>query len=165
SEDAADDLDILTRLGERLPPGLAVPALDDLRAGEPEAEQEAPAGHEVERCGGHRGIRRRSGRHLEDRRADLQRGRRRREPGEHGGRVGSPRFRSPGRVVTEALGFVRELHQLRRIRPGRRIPHVEAEPHAYDAKPMAVTELAPSEEIQELRARYRALMEEHVYRH
>src|SRR4029450_8524416 len=57
----------------------------------------------------------------------------------------------------------RELHQLRRVCPGRRVPHVEAEPHAYDAKPMAVTELAPSEKIQELRARYGAFMDEHVY--
>jgi alkylation response protein AidB-like acyl-CoA dehydrogenase len=32
-----------------------------------------------------------------------------------------------------------------------------------DANPVAVTELAPTEEIQELRERYRAFMEQHVY--
>src|SRR5829696_7616365 len=45
----ADDLHVLTHLRDRLPPGLTVPALDDLRPGQTEAEQEAAAGHEVER--------------------------------------------------------------------------------------------------------------------
>ena len=43
AERCADDLDVLARLLERLSPRLAVPALDDLRPGRAEPEQEAAA--------------------------------------------------------------------------------------------------------------------------
>ena len=67
----ADDLDVLARLLERLSPRLAVPALDDLRPGRPETEQEAAAGQEVERGCRHRRVRRRAAGDLHDRRAEL----------------------------------------------------------------------------------------------
>ena len=57
AEDRADDLDVLARARERLAPGLAVPALRDLRAPRPEAQEDAAAGEEVERRDG-RGRRR-----------------------------------------------------------------------------------------------------------
>ena len=56
-EHRAHDLDVLARLPERLPPLLPVPALDDLRAGRSEPQQEPPAGEQVERRRGHRGVR------------------------------------------------------------------------------------------------------------
>ena len=67
----ADDLDVLARLRERLPPRLAVPALDDLRAGGSEPEQEAAAREQVERRRGHRRVRGRAAGDLHDRAADL----------------------------------------------------------------------------------------------
>ena len=53
----AHDLDVLAELPERLPPLLAVPALDDLRPRRPEPEQEAPAREQVERRRRHRRVR------------------------------------------------------------------------------------------------------------
>src|SRR5207248_6723781 len=66
AERGADDLDVFARLPERLAPWLAVPALDHLRAGGAEAEDEAAARHQVEGRGGHRGVRGRASRDLHD---------------------------------------------------------------------------------------------------
>ena len=69
AQDRAHDLDVLARLRQRLAVRLAVPALDDLRARQPQPEQEPAAAHQVERRRRHRGHRRRARRHLHDRRA------------------------------------------------------------------------------------------------
>ena len=90
--------------------------------------------------------------------------RRRAEPGEHGDRVRAPRLRGPGRVVAEPLGLLRELDQLERVRPRRRVAHVEAEAHR-PAMLTAVTrtDLARPPSSRSCAARYRAFMDEHVY--
>jgi hypothetical protein len=70
AEPGADDFDILPRPSERLAPGNAVPALDDLRAGRAEAEQDAAARQLVERRRRHHGHGGGAGGHLQDRGAD-----------------------------------------------------------------------------------------------
>src|SRR5690242_13697651 len=65
-EDAAHDLDVLACAGEWLAIWLAMPAFDDLRAGEAEAEQHAPAAEHIERSGGHRGVGGGARRHLQN---------------------------------------------------------------------------------------------------
>ena len=69
--DVAQDPDVLARARERLGERLAVPALDDLRAGHAEPEDQAAARQMVERHRRHRGRRRRSGRDLHDRGPEL----------------------------------------------------------------------------------------------
>ena len=64
---------VLARALELVGEALAVPALGHLGAGRPDAEQHPPAREVVERGRGHRRHRRRAGRHLEDRRAELDR--------------------------------------------------------------------------------------------
>ena len=49
AQGGADDLDVLARAAERLAPRDAVPALDHLRPGGAEPEQDAAAGELVER--------------------------------------------------------------------------------------------------------------------
>jgi hypothetical protein len=46
-EDRRDDLSVLARAGQRIAVGDAVPALDDLRPGRAEPEQEAAAGEVI----------------------------------------------------------------------------------------------------------------------
>ena len=106
-----------------------MPALDHLRPRRAEAEDEAAARHQVERRRGHRRVRRRAAGDLHDRRADLDRRRRRGEPREHGDGVGAPRLGRPHRVVAERLGGLDERHELRRIRARRCIAQVDAELH------------------------------------
>ena len=64
-QDPADDLDVLAGAGERLGVRLAVPALDDLRARDAEAEDDPAAREVVERERGHRRGGRRAGRDLQ----------------------------------------------------------------------------------------------------
>src|SRR5581483_11176658 len=130
-----NDLDILTRLHERLAPRLAVPALYHLRPGRPEPEQEAAAGHEVERGCRHRRIRRRATGDLHDRRADLDAARARRHPREHRHGIRSPRLRGPHRVVAEALRLLHERDERRRVRSRGCVGKVEAELHWADCMP------------------------------
>src|SRR5439155_23728027 len=66
-ERSADDLDVLARLAERLAPRLPVPALDHLRSGVAEPEQEAATREEVERRRRHRRVSRRAPGDLHDR--------------------------------------------------------------------------------------------------
>ena len=128
-QDRTDDLDVLARLLERLAPRLAVPALDDLRPRGAEAEQEAAAGEQVERRGGHGGVRGRPAGDLHDRRPELDALGARAEPGDRRDGVGAPRLRGPGGVVAELLGLLRHRDRLERARPRRRVAHVEAETH------------------------------------
>ena len=73
--------------------------------------------------------------HLHDRGADLDRRRRGREPRQHRHRVRAPGLRGPRRAVSEPLRLLRQLDQLARIRPGRRVPHVETELHDPRKRP------------------------------
>src|SRR6266403_5802131 len=73
--DRAHDLDVLARAREGLAEGLPVPALDHLRAGDPEPQKEAAARELVERGRGRRGHGRRARRHLHDRAAQADRAR------------------------------------------------------------------------------------------
>src|SRR5436190_21591739 len=129
-EGRTHDVDVLPSLPERLSPGFAVPALHHLRPRRAEAEDEAAARHQVERCGGHRGVCRCAARDLHDRRAHLDPRRRGGEPGEHGDGVGPPRLRRPGRVVAERLGALHERYELRRVRPRWRVADVHAQLHS-----------------------------------
>jgi ATP-binding cassette, subfamily B, bacterial len=113
-----------------------------------EAEQEAPAGHQVERHGRHRSHRGRARGDLHDRRADLQPFRLGREPGEDRDAVGAPRLGRPCRVEAEPLGFLRERDELGGIRPRRGVPHVEAEAHRCDASPAMGEALRPVDTVE-----------------
>ena len=108
-EDLAHDRDVVARAGDRLRPRLAVPALDDLRPGEPEpGDHPARSGERVEGRERHRGRGRGAGRDLHDAGRELDAcSVRRGEVRERGQRVGAVGLRGPHRVVTEAL---RELH-------------------------------------------------------
>ena len=87
--------------------------------------------------------------------------------------VRPPRLGRPRGVVAEPLGLLRHRDRLERARPRRRVAHVEAETHYVspgrigicpcDANAMTIADLRPTDEIVELRGRYRAFMEEHVY--
>ena len=127
-EDAADDLDVLARAGERLAERLAVPALDDLRARHPETEDQAAVAQVVERERVHRGRGRRARRDLHDAGAELDRRRVRGDPHERRERVRAPRLRAPHRVEAELLGLLRELRDLRG-RPRAPVPEDQSEFH------------------------------------
>jgi hypothetical protein len=129
SDRGPDDLHVLSGAAERLAEGLAVPAFDHLRPRSAEAEQDAAARHQVERRGRHRRHGRRPGRDLHDPGTELEGRRRRAQPGENGDGIGPPGFGRPGRVVAEPLRLARQLDQLERIRPGRRVAHRIAELH------------------------------------
>ena len=172
TERGAHDVDVLARLSERLPPRLAVPALDHLRAGCPEPEQEATFREQVERRRRHRRQRRRAAGDLHDRAPELDLARGGAKPREHAHAVGSPGLRGPGGVVAEALRLLREGDRLERARPRWCVSHVHPETHSLlpsrighecDANAVTITDLRPTDEVQELRARVRAFMEAHVY--
>ena len=97
-DDLAHDFDVLAGAAPGLGVGHAVPALGDLRAGGAEAEEEAAAGELVDRRPGHRRRRRRARRDLEDRGAELDRRRLRRQPGEHADHVGAVGLGRPDRL-------------------------------------------------------------------
>src|SRR6185369_12782940 len=69
--DGAQDLDVLPRARERLPVPDAMPAFDDLRAGDPEPAEEAAAREMIERHRRHGGHGRGPRRHLHDPRRDV----------------------------------------------------------------------------------------------
>src|SRR6185436_5221221 len=70
-ENGSKNVDVLASPGEQLAVNDAVPAFDNLRPGSSYAQKEAPAGQQVDGRGGHCGHRRRSRRHLHDRRANV----------------------------------------------------------------------------------------------
>src|SRR4051812_25494567 len=135
-ERCADDLDVLARLAERLAPRLAVPALDHLRPGAAEPEQEAAAREEVERRRRHRRVRRRAAGDLQDRGAELDPLGAPREPAEDADRVGAPGLRDPDRVEAEPLRLLHERIQIGGIRAGWRVPEAETELHRADPRGM-----------------------------
>ena len=110
-DDAADDVDVLAGAGERAGIGLAVPALDDLRAGRAEAEDEAPAGQVVERDRRHRRGRRGARRELDDAGAEADALGVRAPPGERREGVGAVGLGRPHRVEAEALGLLDRLQR------------------------------------------------------
>src|SRR5581483_1384294 len=139
------------------PPRLAVPALGHLRPRGAEAERDAPAREQVERGHGHR---RRGGaarRHLHDRRAEADPLGARADPGERRDRVGAPGLRGPHAVEAEPVRLLRERQRRDRVV----VPELQAEAHR--AILLRVTGALFPAELLELRARYRAFMEEHVY--
>src|SRR5438034_11382635 len=123
--DRAHDLDVLARPRERLAEGLPVPALDHLRAGDAEPEEEPAARELVERGRGRRGQGRRARRHLHNRAAEADIARLPADPGERRHRVRAVRFRRPHRVEAEALGLAHEVHVDRELRA--RVADVQAE--------------------------------------
>ena len=101
-QDLAHDRHVLARARERPPVRDAVPALDHLRPGGPEPEDEAPAREGIERHRRHRRHRRRARRHLHDRRAELDLAGLRRDPGERRDGVVAVRLGRPDRVDSRA---------------------------------------------------------------
>src|SRR5207249_1063566 len=83
------------RAREGLAEGLPVPALDHLRAGDPEPQKEAAARELVERGRGRRGHGRRARRHLHDRAAETDPARLPPDPGERRHRVRAVRLGRP----------------------------------------------------------------------
>ena len=108
---------------------LAVPALGHLRPGRADPEEHPPAGDLVERRRGHRRHRRRAARHLEDRGSDLDLVRVRREPREHGRRVGAVGLRGPEGVVPGGLRFLHESELFLGRQPEPPIANVQANAH------------------------------------
>ena len=103
-DDLAHHFDVLAGAAPGLRVGDPVPALGDLRARGPEAEEEAAAGEFVDRRPGHRRRRGRARRHLHDRRAEVDLLGLRRQPGEHADHVGAVGLGRPDRLVAEPLG-------------------------------------------------------------
>jgi len=113
--DLAHDADIILQPIIRTAPGLAVPALDDLRAGDAEPGDETPATRQrIDSAGAHGGVCRCTRRDLDDARAEL-------DPlGDRGqirqgcDRVGAVSFGRPYAVVAEFLrsqdAFDRQIH-------------------------------------------------------
>ena len=157
AEDRADDLDVLTGAGERFAPGLAVPAFGYLRARCAEPEQHAAARENVERCHGRRRRGRRPRRHLHDRAADGDALGRRRDPRHRRDSVGAVGFGRPHGVEPEPVGLLRERDAAR----GIVVPELESEAHVEDPTGVS-TALFPAAYL-ELRSRYRAFMDEHVF--
>ena len=111
-DDLAHDFDVLAGATPRLGVGNPVPALGDLWAGRPEAEHEAAAGELVDRRPGHRRGRRRPGRHLHDRGAELDLRGLPGEPGEHADHVGAVGLGRPDRLVVGLLGGTHDLERV-----------------------------------------------------
>ena len=134
SDDRSDDRDVLAGAGEWLRVGLAVPTLDDLRAGRAETEDDAALGQVIK---GHRGHRSRGGcacRHLDDARTELQPRRVRAPPREWRERVGAVGLRRPERVEAEPLGLL-DRFERPRGRSRSPVPRAVAELHAGDPTP------------------------------
>ena len=115
-DDLADHLDVLAGPAPGLGVGHAVPAFGDLGAGRAEAEHEAAAGELVDRRPRHRRRGRRARRDLEDRGAEVDRRRLRREPGEDADDVGAVGLGGPDRLEAGPLG---RLDDLDGLLPGR----------------------------------------------
>src|SRR4051794_4458521 len=132
-DDLAHDFDVLTGAAPGLGVGHAVPAFGDLRAGGAEAEEEAAAGELVDRRAGHRGGGGWARRNLHDRRAELDRRRLRRQPGEHADHVGAVGLSRPDRLEACAL---RRLNHLEGVLAGRAdapVTEVESELQSHPA--------------------------------
>ena len=122
-DDPADDVDVLARAGQRARVGLAVPALDDLRTGCAEAEDDPTARQVVEGDRRHRRGRRRTRRQLDDAGAEAEPFRVRAPPGQGRQGVGPVGLGGPHRVEPEPLGLLDALE-----RPGRRTGRPVARP-------------------------------------
>ena len=120
----------------------------------------------------HRGVRRRASRDLHDRRAQLQRRRRRPEPREHAHRVGPHASAAQAESYPSRSASWASAIGSSGLVPGGRSPcrarascsiawsHVH---RPAMLTPMAIADLRPTDEVLQLRARVRAFMEEHVY--
>ena len=106
-----NDRDVLARARERLVERLPVPALDDLRARNAEAERHAPARQVIERERVHRGRGGRACGDLHHRRAEPDLLGVRSDPGERRERVGAPGLGGEDDVVAEALGLLRDVDE------------------------------------------------------
>ena len=126
-DDLAHDFDVLAGAAPGLRVGDAVPALGDLRAGGAEAEDEAAARELVDRRAGHRRRRRRTGGHLEDRGAELDRRRLRGQPGEHADHVGAVGLGRPDRLEAGLLGGLHDLQGLLAGRADAPVAEVQAQ--------------------------------------
>src|SRR5690606_37646961 len=137
AQHVAHDLHVLARARERLRVRLAVPALDHLRARDPEAEHEPAAREVVHRQRGH-GRRGRGARgELRDGRPEADAARARAPPRERRERVGAVGLRGPHRVHAEAVrGDDRVLDAVRRA--GRPVAGVDAETHARSSSSRVV---------------------------
>jgi len=124
----AHDRDVVAHAPVGLAPGLAVPALDDLRTGDADAGEEAAAArHGIDGRGRHGGVGGRAGGELHDAGAEfypLGVGGQERER-RH--RVGAVGFGRPHGIVAQLLGALHELHG--DIEGGTGIADGEAELH------------------------------------
>ena len=118
------DVHVLSGPRDRLREGLAVPAFDDLGSGNTEAQGDASLGEVVqgERVHGRR--RRGPGGELHDRRAEPDPLGVGRDPGERREGVRAPGLGREGDVVTERLGLLGHLDE---VRMGLRLPVPELE--------------------------------------
>src|ERR1700709_2775231 len=126
SDDLAHDLDVLAGATPGLRVGDAVPALGDLRAGGSEAEEEAAAGELVDRRPGHRRRRRGPRRDLQDRGAEVDLRRPRRQPGQHADHVGTVALGRPERLEAELPGRGDELERTLASRADAPITQVQS---------------------------------------
>src|SRR5947208_9940014 len=98
AKDGPDDLHVLAGPAERLVERNPVPALADLRPGDPQAQTKPSPGEVVQGDGGHRGGGRGPSRELHDRRTHSDPLRAGRRPGDEGYGVGAIRLGAPHRV-------------------------------------------------------------------
>ena len=139
--DRTADLDDLPGPADRGVVRHAVPALDDLRPGRAEAEDEPPVGHVVQARGGHRGQRRGAGVQLQDARGDIDPLGLGRDVAELADRVeavglGHEHDVQPGLLEVGELG-----HRLGE--PARVVKtHPDAHGHPFSLDPAAPAELA-----------------------
>ena len=111
-EDLAHDRDIVADAPIGLAPRLAVPTLDDLRARNTQANDEAAAaGHRVDGRRRHRRVRRCARGQLHDPGAELDAAGVRRQEGERRHGVRTVGLGRPHRVVAQLLGALHELHR------------------------------------------------------
>ncbi len=123
-ERPSQDLDVLTGAGQRAVGRLAVPAFDDLGAGDAKAQDEPAVGQVVQGDGVHGRSRRGAGRHLDDAGAQSDPFGVGGQPDERREGVRAPRLGGPRRVVAELFGLLDEVDEI----GGRlRSPVAEAE--------------------------------------
>src|SRR4051794_3292165 len=134
-ERSAHDRDVLARALDLAGEALPGPALGHLRARRSDPEQHPPAAELVERRGGHRRHRGRAGRHLEDRRADLDPLGLPGEPPEDRRRVRAVGLGGPDGVVAEALGLEDDLELIGARQAETPVADVHAELHATRLSP------------------------------
>ena len=109
AQDGAHDFHVLAGLTQRFAIRLAVPALHDLRTGQPQPQQQSSVGELVQSHGGHGGVGRRAAGHLHDGCAQMNVLSERAQPGQRRDGVRTVGLGGPYRIVTQPVGLLYEF--------------------------------------------------------